>query len=1097
MQVARKSFRHQLILMFGLVLALVWALVTYELFQSRLHYLAEANLRTRVQSQVFSEYSQSAIRRINEVLLDIRGDWKGSWQDYAELVRRRQEILSDISFQVTIIDKDGIVQFSNLSKPNTRTDLSQREHFLVHKDAPERDAMFISTPVKGKISGKWSLQFTRPIMSEGRFNGVLVVSVSPEQFTALAGKLNLNGDGVVTVLNDGGIVMARFPYVEAALGKPIDAAFLAGSPAPSTGNFQRVAAVDGVERIYGFSRLPEYHLNFIVGESLSSVMAPYHAHRNDVLIVASAISISALFLFALLFRALIARDNIQQKLSEREATLRQSQEIGRIGSYSMDVSTRQLTWSHAMDEILGLPAGFNHSYQELRKILHPDDLEAVETAIAGAMREQGKFNYEFRIIRPIDGKECWIQAFGQFDHNAEHNSNCVVGIIQDTTQRKRHEEELTHAKELAETANVAKSLFLASMSHEIRTPMNGILGMTELALDTELDREQRQYLSLIKSSADSLLVIIDDILDSSKIEAGKLALENAPFELSAMLGDAIKALEIQAEQKGLELIADIDVGNFNHLNGDAGRLKQIFVNIVGNGIKFTETGEVMIQVRHEETMGGDVLLHFKVTDTGIGIPADKIASIFETFSQADNSITRKYGGTGLGLSISSRLVDLMQGSIWVESELGRGSTFNFSVRMKKGAEAVYLKKDQALPNLRVLIVDDNTTNLQFLNDCFVRMGMSAVCTENGESAFNEIQRAQKAGAPYDLILLDAHMPGMDGFAVQEKIRTLLPESPSLVMMMTSAGSRGDADRCRALEVDVYMQKPIIYGDLKSALCRALNLGQAENPASPAAQASRVAQLRLSILLVEDNVINQRLAVRILEKSGHQVTVCENGAEALSALEKDHVDLILMDMQMPVMDGIEATLAIRARELIQGGHVPIVAMTANVMAGDRERCLQAGMDDYISKPIQAGKLMDCIASLFAARSENPASSTAARDALSASAAFDYGRAIANTDKVVLDIVGKLASDKIPGYVSDIGDALTTGNANAVYRAAHTLKGVVGYFCAAPLVKATENIETCATRGDLEDAQRYFESLQSEVQRFLPHLDAILQRNVPSQ
>lgn len=1096
MQVARKRFRHQLILMFALVFALVWVLVVYELFQSRAHYLAEANLRTRVQSQVFAEYSQSAIRRINEVILDIRDDWSGNWQEYADLVRHRQEILSDISFQVTIVDKDGIVQFSNLSKPNTRTDLSQREHFLVHKNAPERDALFISTPVKGKISGKWSLQFTRPIMRDGKFNGVLVVSVSPEQFTALAGKLNLDREGVVTVLNDGGVVMARFPYVEAALAKPIDASFIDGSSAPSTGNFQRVAAVDGVERIYGFNRLSEYHLTFVVGESLSSVMSPYNAHRNDVLIAASAISLSAVILFAFLFRALIARDNIQQKLSDREATLRQSQEVGRIGSYSMDVTSRQLNWSHAMDEILGLPEQFDHSYQQLRKILHPDDLEAVEKNIVEAMREQGKFNCEFRIIRPIDRKECWIQAFGQFDHNAEHNTTRVVGIIQDTTQRRHHEEELTHAKELAETANVAKSLFLATMSHEIRTPMNGILGMTELALDTELDREQRQYLSLIKSSADSLLVIIDDILDSSKIEAGKLALESAPFELSAMLGDAIKALEIQAEQKGLELIADIDVGNFNHLNGDAGRLKQIFFNIVGNAIKFTEAGEVTIQVRHEETMGGDVLLHFKVTDTGIGIPADKITSIFETFSQADNSVTRKYGGTGLGLSISSRLVELMQGSIWVESEIGRGSTFNFSVRMKKSTESSRAKQLRTLPRLKVLLADDNTTNRQFLNDCFVKLGSPPVCAENGEDAYNEVMRAQDAGMPYDIILLDAHMPGMDGFAVQEKIRATLPASKSIVVMMTSAGTRGDADRCRTLEVNAYITKPVIYSELNATLHRALNLDSAEKAQSPVAQIAKAPEASLSVLLVEDNLINQRLAVRLLEKAGHSVVVCENGADALNALEGQHFDLALMDMQMPVMDGIEATLAIRARELVHGGHLPIVAMTANVMAGDRERCLEAGMDDYISKPIQAGKLMDCIASLFAGGSETTAPSSAIQDRLTASDAFDYEKAIANTDKEVLSIVGKLALGTIPGYVSDIGDALTSCHAEDVYRAAHTLKGVVGYFCAAPLVKATENIEACAAQGDLTDARHYFESLQNEARRFLPHLDAILRKHTPS-
>ena len=1087
MKRARKRFRRQLMLMFALTLLLTWSFVVYELFRSRASFLEEAQVRTNVQSQVFAEYSQSLIRRINEVLLDTRNDWNGNWSEFADVVRRRQEILQDISFQVAVIDKDGMMLFSNLSKPNEKVDLSQREHFRVHRDMPERDTLFISNPVKGKVSGKWSLQFTRPIFKNGKFDGVLVVSVSPDQFTALAKKLKVSEGGAVTVLRDSGAVMARYPAIDTVLGKIVDINFLTStSKSDLSGNFRRVAKNDGVERIYGYSRIPEYQLTFLVGDSVTNILVPFGEHRNMVLGTAFIISLCSLFLFRLLFKTLNARDGIQQQLSDREAILRQSQEVGQIGSYSLDAAGGTFSCSETMDTIFGLPANFEKTYANWLRLISVADRDVVGKAMEEAMALGVRFSYEYKIIRPVDGRECWIQAFGEIKQDERTQSNHLVGIVLDTTERKQHEEELLRAKEMAEAANIAKSLFLASMSHEIRTPMNGILGMTELALDTSLNREQRQYLNLIKSSADSLLTIIDDILDSSKIEAGKLVLENVVFDLTTMLDDAVKTLVIPAEQKGLELVADTDTDGSHTLIGDPVRIRQILFNIVGNAIKFTESGEIVIQVRQEAIPGGEVLLHFKVTDTGIGIEQSKIASIFDSFSQADNSITRKYGGTGLGLSISSRLVKMMQGRIWVESELGHGSTFHFVIRLIRGG-ASQLPSLVSLPERKVLVVDDSTANRQFLADSFLKLGLNPVCAETGQEALDELQRAQHSAVAYDLVLIDAHMPDMDGFALHKKMTEVMPPLAVKVIMMISAGIRGDVDRCNAAGIEFYMTKPIRLPDLRSTLLAALEMDSenavhtaiAVNPVPPSVK-------RLAVLLVEDNLINQQLAVRLLEKSGHNVKVCDNGKEALNLIEAEKFDVVLMDVQMPVMDGIEACMAIRAREALSGEHLPVIAMTANVMEGDRERCLAAGMDDYISKPIQSKKLMDSIESVLNGNRISQLLEDHSEDVLQVLPEFDYARALEKTDLEVLDIVGQLALTNIPVQLDDMTSSLLSKNLSDIQRAAHTLKGVIGYFGATPIVEYAKKIELSARQGELEVAQRHFPLLEVEIRKFLVHL-----------
>ena len=663
--------------------------------------------------------------------------------------------------------------------------------------------------------------------------------------------------------------------------------------------------------------------------------------------------------------------DLDRLVADRTAELRASEERFALavrgstdGLWDWNVLTDEVYYSPRFKELLGYADDeFANLFASFESRLHPDDRASTLAVLQAHLDRRGDYDVEYRLLTKSQEYR-WFRARGQAVWDPAGRATRMAGSITDITA-------MHAAREAAEAANRAKSEFLANMSHEIRTPLNAVIGISELVLDTNLDDRQRELLTMVLESGESLLGIINEILDFSKIEAGKVELEAAEFSLRELLGDTMKSLAFRASRKNLELAYHVQSDVPECLAGDAARLRQIVLNLVGNAVKFTELGEVVVRVSCRPVEEGRIELQCDVSDTGIGIPADKQAAIFEAFTQADGSTTRRFGGTGLGLSICVRLLELMGGRIWVESELGRGSTFHFTARFGVGSTAGQAATSIAPEILRrvpVLIVDDNATNRLIIEETVRHWDMEPLLAASGREALDLLDRRQAWERPIPLLLTDVHMPEMDGYMLCEQIRQRPGGDGMAIIALTSGGRHCDADLAQRLGLAAQLIKPVKPSELRQVIGSILAAAAGDiRPAGvtrrrPPVTAKPSRSLR--VLLAEDSLLNQKLAIGLLTKWGHTVTVANNGLEAVSAVAQQTFDLVLMDIQMPEMNGFEATEAIRQQESQGGGHLPILALTARALKGDRERCLEAGMDGYVSKPIRQDELYQAIAACCA-------------------------------------------------------------------------------------------------------------------------------------
>jgi PAS domain S-box-containing protein len=787
---------------------------------------------------------------------------------------------------------------------------------------------------------------------------------------------------------------------------------------------------------------------------------------------------------------LIRQKHAEEALRSSEQRYRLLFQRNMAGVFRTTLDGRFIDCNESFAQILGYS-----SPAEVLRLRVQDcyvDAEMRAKLVSRLKEHKAVSSYELCLLRN-DGSRVWVLENSSL---VEHDNSAapeIQGTLIDITERKRAEEEWRQAKEAAEAANRAKSEFLANVSHEIRTPLNGVVGMTELALETPLSPEQREYVEAIKSSAGSLLTVINDILDFSKIEARKLDLDSVEFRLPETLGEALKPLAACAQRKGLELCLEISPAVPTVLQGDPGRLRQVILNLLSNAVKFTEQGEVVLAVQKESEDQGNVCLHFSVRDTGIGIPPEKQQVVFQPFAQADGSTKRRFNGTGLGLTICARLVEMMGGKIWLESEVGQGSTFHFTARFRS---AVPRREEAPPPHLhgvQVLVVDDNATCRRILGSLLEQWNAQPTLCGSGREAFLILAQAKQQHRPFGVVLLDARLANPDGFAVAEQIKNDPELAKATVMLLSSASQGADLAQCQEAGVTAYLTKPVLAQELLEAVLRASGTLQEQTAEAkaPDGPVQRRAARKLRILLVEDNEVNSTLVTRLLGKQGHEVVVTRNGKEAVTAVERASrgvFDLILMDVQMPDMDGFETTAAIRAREVLTGGHVPIVALTAYAMKGDRERCLAAGMDGYLPKPVQVQELLDVVRKYEALPVQtlevsHPQEQEASRPLGDQGEQVDAGALLdrLSGDSQLLSELIEIFLSQTPTLLAAAQRALQEKNGRELARVAHCIKGSAGNFLARAALETAGRLEALAEQADFSRAREALSALEREMQR----------------